>query len=200
MNFPSLPLFTRLSFAFPLPFPVFSLPRSRSVRTRDESSSGLVIKGIGFIDGYISRRTRERERAHSYIGIERCVHRSMERKMRIRMRSAEVMGGNTRNWLISADDWRSQNHRCVIIRWLFFLFFFFFFKQEERNDGKQHVALVERRCPRRGIQEADHSEERERREGGACYLSLWTSSTPFDQRKKKFSRNELTALLLPALW
>lgn len=83
--------------------------------------------------------------------------------MRIRMRSAEVMGGNTRNWLISADDWRSQNHRCVIIL-DFFFYFFFFFKQEERNDGKQHVALVERRCPRRGIQEADHSEERERRE------------------------------------
>lgn len=195
MNFPSLPLFTRLSFA---PLPCLLSP-SQSVSTRDESSSGLVIKGIGFIDGYISRRTREREKAQSYIGIECCVYRSMERKMRIRMRSAEVTGGNTRNWLISADDWRFQNHRCVIIRWL--LFFFFFFKAGGAK-RRQTTRGTCGRCPRRGIQEADRSEETRKDKGGreTCYFFLWTSSIPFDQKKKKFSRNELTALLLPTLW
>lgn len=124
----------------------------------------------------------------------------MERKMRIRMRSAEVTGGNTRNWLISADDWRFQNHRCVIIRWL--LFFFFFFFKAGGAKRRQTTRGTCGRCPRRGIQEADRSEETRKDKGGreTCYFFLWTSSIPFDQKKKKFSRNELTALLLPTLW
>lgn len=69
MNFPSLPLFTRPAFV-PLPSSLFLSP-SLALETRAHPS--LVIKGIGFIDGYISRRMRERESADLYRNRMLCI-------------------------------------------------------------------------------------------------------------------------------
>lgn len=125
----------------------------------------MVIKGIGFIDGYISRRTRERERERAQLYRNRTLCTSIDGKENA---DTDAVGGGDGRKHAQLVDFRGRlalpEPPVRDYTLTFFLFFFFFFKQEERNDGKQHVALVERRCPRRGIQEADHSEERERRE------------------------------------
>lgn len=136
MNFPSLPLFTRLSFA---PLPCLLSP-SQSVSTRDESSSGLVIKGIGFIDGYISRRTRERESAELYRNRMLCI--SIDGKENA---DTDAVGGGDGRKHAQLVDFRGRLAlpEPPVRDYTLTSIFFFFLKQEERNDGKQHVALVE---------------------------------------------------------